>query len=117
MMLAMLLALAAPQETQWVKIGNVGEAVMEVDPATHSLEGDLHRFRTRVSSAESGRAMVLILTINCDANEMQIIGQTELYIDGKFSEKLTPPPEVLEVGRADTDPVGSVAYDYYCKAS
>lgn len=115
-MLSAPAALAQDSTSAWQKIGNVGAMVMEIDPASHRATNQAHRVRVRMSAANSNRAMVLNLMVDCGAKTMAIEGETELYIDGKFSEKLTPPAHVSAAHPAESDEIGMIAYRHYCTA-
>lgn len=114
-MLAAPAAIAQESAPVWQKIGDVGPMAMEIDPASHKATGAAHRVRVRMSAPTSNRAMVINLLLDCGKKTMAIEGQTELYVDGAFSEKLTPPAGVSATRPAESDDIGKVAYTYYCK--
>lgn len=110
-------AASAQQSTPaWQKAGDVGGMVMDVDSASHRATGAAHRTRVRMSAPTSNRSMILNLMVDCSAKTMTIEGETELYVDGKLSEKITPPPHVSATRSAEADEIGAIAYKLYCTA-
>ena len=115
--LALMLTLLAPQDTPvaWEKIGEVEGGGAAIEVSAVRATGDFRNLNVRVSSPNTNRVVIALVFVNCATRTSRVDSGFSIYVDGKFVETKTPPPEVMQERPVSGDPLAGPVAAYVCK--